>query len=84
MSKAPCEMQTQVHWSLWRGMPELCRMCDKEEVTEIIFGPEDEEDTRFILLPDCNHIVAVEMLDRWMSTDNSDLTGESQEITLKV
>ena len=65
--------------------PKLCRICDKEEVTEIIFGPEDEEDTRFILLPDCNHIVVVEMLDQWMSTDNSDPTGESQEeITLKV
>ena len=64
--------------------PKLCRICDKEEVTEIIFGPEDEEDARFILLPDCNHIVVVEMLDQWMSTDNSDPTGESQEITLKV
>ncbi len=61
----------------------LCRICDKKEVTKIIFGPEDEEDARFILLPDCNHIVVVEMLDQWMSTDNSDPTGESQEITSK-
>ena len=63
--------------------PKVCRICNKEEVTEIIFGPEDEEDARFILLPDCNHIV-MEMLDKWMSTDNSNPTGESQEITLKV
>ena len=64
--------------------PKLCRICNKEEVTDIIFGPEDEENARFIILPDCNHIIVVEMLDKWMSTDNSDPTGESQEITLKV
>ncbi len=52
----------------------LCRFCDNEVVTEIFFGTEDEEDARFILLPDCNHICEVEMLDQWMSTDDSDAT----------
>jgi len=30
--------------------PSLCRICDKEEVCEIFFGTEDEEDARFIQL----------------------------------
>ncbi|XP_064399168.1 NFX1-type zinc finger-containing protein 1-like [Halichondria panicea] len=64
--------------------PKLCRICDEEVVTEIFFGTESEKDARFVLLPDCNHIIVVEMLDQWMSTDNSVHTGESQQIALKV
>ena len=51
--------------------PKLCRTCDKEEVTEVIFGPEDEEDARFIQLKDCGHIVEVSSLDRWMEREKT-------------
>ena len=46
--------------------PSKCRICHKEEVTEILFGDEDEEDTRFVQLEDCGHIFSVDGIDRWM------------------
>ena len=63
--------------------PELCRICDKETVTESLdfWGNEEDDDARFILLPDCNHIIEVRALDQWMSTE---ITSDSQEITLNV
>ena len=47
--------------------PSLCRICDKEEVCEIFFGTEDEEDACFIQLKDCNHIFEITGMDHWMS-----------------
>ena len=64
--------------------PKQCRVCDKDVVTEILFGNEDEKDARFILLPDCKHIIEVEGLDQWMSTESSNDDDESEEVTLKV
>jgi DNA repair exonuclease SbcCD ATPase subunit len=37
-----------------------------EEVTTIFFGPEDEEDARFVQLADCPHLVHAESLDRYV------------------
>ena len=47
--------------------PSLCRICDKEEVCEIFFGTEDEEDACFIQLKDCKHIFEITGMDQWMS-----------------
>ncbi len=60
--------------------PKLCRICDKEEVTEILFGGEDEKDARFVALPDCKplHIIEVSAMDQYMSMKN-----ESEEISVK-
>ena len=47
--------------------PCICRVCavnDGQRITEIFFGTENEEDTRFIKLPDCQHIFPVAELDR--------------------
>ena len=47
--------------------PCICRVCDVndgQQITEIFFGTENEEDTRFIKLPDCQHIFPVAELDR--------------------
>ena len=60
--------------------PSLCRVCDKDEVTEVFFGTEDDEDARFVLLPDCNDIVEVSALSKYLSMEN---TGSVQEITVK-
>ncbi|XP_033625781.1 NFX1-type zinc finger-containing protein 1-like isoform X2 [Asterias rubens] len=51
--------------------PSKCRVCDKAEVTEILFGNEDEADARFVQLQDCKHIVEVTGLDRWMTQVDS-------------
>lgn len=57
-----------------------CRECDKEDVQELLFGSEEEEDARFIQLEDCNDIVEVTGLDRWMKIEGSDST----EVKFKV
>ncbi|EFX71347.1 hypothetical protein DAPPUDRAFT_129702 [Daphnia pulex] len=50
--------------------PPLCRVCDKEKLTEfIMLGNEDEEDAKFVFLPDCGHCIEVEAMDKWMDTD---------------
>ena len=46
----------------------ICPVCSKNDgrdpITELFLGGEDEEDARFIKLPDCGHIFAVSDLDR--------------------
>ena len=56
--------------------PKKCRICNKEEVCEILFGDEDEDDTLFIELQDCGHIIEVKALDNWINTDTSN-SGEN-------
>ena len=48
--------------------PNLCRICDKEAVTETFFGDEDEPDARFVLLEDCNHVLEVKGMDYWIKS----------------
>ncbi|XP_031618979.1 NFX1-type zinc finger-containing protein 1 [Contarinia nasturtii] len=50
-------------------IPRLCRICDKDEVEEIFFGDEDEEDARFIELEDCKHVIEVKGLILWMKAE---------------
>ena len=57
--------------------PSLCRICDKDEVTEIFFGTEDEDGARFIQLKDCQHIFEMSGLDHWMESQKA---AESQLI----
>ncbi len=63
--------------------PKKCRICDKEEVCEIFLGDEDEDDVRFIELQDCDHIIEVKALDKWINTDTS-LTGDSSQVQFKA
>lgn len=46
--------------------PDKCRVCHRDEVTEVFFGTEDEDDARFVQLEDCKHIFEVSGLDHWM------------------
>ena len=70
--------------------PSKCRVCNRDEVCEIFFGSEDEDDARFIELRDCNHIFEVSGLDQWMRTDTSgsqsdpDMPPESNQVLFKV
>lgn len=49
--------------------PKKCRICDKNEVTEIMFGTEDEDDARFVELSDCSHVFEVTGMDRFMDLE---------------
>ncbi|XP_030839842.1 NFX1-type zinc finger-containing protein 1 [Strongylocentrotus purpuratus] len=64
--------------------PKKCRICDKEEVTRILFGDEEDDDARFVELEDCKHVIEVDALDQWMKTDSgSKDTSEATSIKLK-
>ncbi|XP_015379679.1 PREDICTED: NFX1-type zinc finger-containing protein 1-like [Diuraphis noxia] len=56
--------------------PPLCRVCNKAEVTNILFGHEDEPDARFVYLEDCKHTVESKGLEQWINQN-------SEEIALK-
>ncbi|XP_048585567.1 NFX1-type zinc finger-containing protein 1-like isoform X2 [Nematostella vectensis] len=60
--------------------PEKCRICDKDEVTAILFGDEDEPDARFVQLEDCIHIVEVKGMDKWMDQAQD---GDASFVQLK-
>ena len=45
--------------------PKLCRICNKDQLCEIFFGDEDEDDARFIQV-DCGHVFEVKGMDRYM------------------
>ncbi|XP_066288836.1 LOW QUALITY PROTEIN: NFX1-type zinc finger-containing protein 1-like [Branchiostoma lanceolatum] len=53
--------------------PDKCRVCDREELTEIFFGMEDEDDAQFVQLEDCGHVLEVSGLDQWMDTSESNI-----------
>ncbi|KAK3584660.1 hypothetical protein CHS0354_001239 [Potamilus streckersoni] len=60
--------------------PDMCRVCHRNEVTQIFFGSEDEPNARFVQLEDCRHIFEVESLDMWM-----DASGENNgETTIQL
>eukprot|EP00057_Strongylocentrotus_purpuratus_P016844 XP_011671318.1 PREDICTED: NFX1-type zinc finger-containing protein 1-like [Strongylocentrotus purpuratus] len=64
--------------------PKKCRICDKEEVTRILFGDEDDVNARFVELEDCKHVIEADALDQWMKTDSgSKDTSEAISIKLK-
>lgn len=47
--------------------PPLCRICDKEELQTMFLGFEDEEDARYVLLIECNHVIESQGMDIWLS-----------------
>ena len=47
--------------------PSKCRICNQDEVCEIFFGSEDEEDARFIELEECKHVIEVTACDEWIA-----------------
>jgi len=57
--------------------PRLCRICNKDQVTEILFGDEDEPDARFVYLEDCKHIIELKAMDNWIKMTYE--AGNSEE-----
>ncbi|KAG1963351.1 NFX1-type zinc finger-containing protein 1 [Pimephales promelas] len=58
--------------------PKKCRVCNKDEVTEIFFGNEDEPDACFIQLEDCRHLFEAKGMDQYMSLDEDQASGLDQ------
>lgn len=44
----------------------MCRICDVDELTDIFFGTEDDEDARFVLLIDCGHVMEATGMINWL------------------
>lgn len=53
--------------------PKLCRICNHEELTEILFGTEDEEDARFVYLKECGHTLESTGMDTWMQSGSGEI-----------
>ncbi|XP_008190958.1 NFX1-type zinc finger-containing protein 1 isoform X1 [Tribolium castaneum] len=53
--------------------PQKCRICDEDEVTEVFFGFEAEDDARFVLLEDCGHIFENTGLETWLGQDDGEV-----------
>ncbi|XP_030319243.1 NFX1-type zinc finger-containing protein 1 isoform X1 [Calypte anna] len=49
--------------------PKKCLICDREELTQIFFGYEEDPGARFVQLEDCGHIFESQGLDHYMDDD---------------
>ncbi|XP_066939877.1 NFX1-type zinc finger-containing protein 1-like [Macrobrachium rosenbergii] len=48
--------------------PPLCRICNKEELTEFtLLGFEEDADARFVTLEDCGHTIEAQGLEGWLA-----------------
>ncbi|KAK4872927.1 hypothetical protein RN001_014956 [Aquatica leii] len=52
--------------------PPLCRECNYDELTDIFFGDEDEENARFVVLNECGHVFESTGIDTWLEGDEED------------
>ncbi|XP_068120429.1 NFX1-type zinc finger-containing protein 1 [Hyperolius riggenbachi] len=81
----PCEKQLscghQCIGFCGEPCPKKCRECHKDEVTEIFFGFEDEEDACFVQLEDCSHILESSGMDTYMKGQSD--SNEDCAIKLK-
>ncbi|NXF36396.1 ZNFX1 protein, partial [Nyctibius bracteatus] len=50
--------------------PKKCLVCDREELTQIFFGFEEDPDARFVQLEDCGHVFESQGLDHYMDEDD--------------
>ena len=63
--------------------PKKCLVCNKDELTEIFFGHEDEEGARFIELADCGHVFEVKGMDGYIDSQEKEMkTGHSTSIKM--
>lgn len=64
--------------------PSKCRVCDRDEVTAVFFGNEDDPEAAFIQLEDCGHIIEHSAMDIYMEMDDSSRAGEGEEVAIKL
>nr|XP_034329289.1 NFX1-type zinc finger-containing protein 1-like [Crassostrea gigas] len=81
----PCRMQLKcTHPCIGlcgEPCPKKCRICNRDEVTEIFFGTEDEDDARFVELEDCGHIFEVTGLDHYIDNFGK---GDQDDAAIKL
>ncbi|KAG9353375.1 hypothetical protein JZ751_017954 [Albula glossodonta] len=63
--------------------PDKCRICHREQVTEIFFGEEDDPLAFFIQLEDCGHIFESAAMDRYMGM-GSEAQAEDEEQAVRL
>ncbi|XP_042320198.1 NFX1-type zinc finger-containing protein 1 [Sceloporus undulatus] len=63
--------------------PQKCLVCNREELTQIFFGFEDEPGTRFVQLEDCGHVFETQGLDCYMD-DPEEEGAEEQSMAVKL
>ncbi|XP_068451312.1 NFX1-type zinc finger-containing protein 1 [Clinocottus analis] len=63
--------------------PSKCRICNRDEVTEIFFGTEDEPEAFFIQLEDCGHIIEYTAMDQYMGMDANQRASE-EDVGIKL
>ncbi|XP_034531554.1 NFX1-type zinc finger-containing protein 1 isoform X2 [Notolabrus celidotus] len=64
--------------------PSKCRVCDREDVTEIFFGMEDDPEACFIQLEDCGHIIEYSAMDTYMGMDDNQQGDDGGEVAIKL
>uniref|UniRef100_G3NRN1 Zinc finger, NFX1-type containing 1 n=1 Tax=Gasterosteus aculeatus TaxID=69293 RepID=G3NRN1_GASAC len=64
--------------------PGKCRICNRDEVTEIFFGTEDEPEAHFIQLEDCGHLIEYTAMDQYMGMDAGQQAKEGEEVAIKL
>ena len=64
--------------------PSKCRICNRDEVCEIFFGNEDEEDARFIEFEECQHLIEVSACDAWITQDLVADESKSAKVQFKT
>ncbi|XP_028413342.1 NFX1-type zinc finger-containing protein 1-like [Dendronephthya gigantea] len=63
--------------------PNKCLVCNKEELTEIFFGHEDEKGARFLQLVDCGDIFERKGLDQYIDKQDKEMkSGQSTSIQM--
>ncbi|NXV98239.1 ZNFX1 protein, partial [Calonectris borealis] len=50
--------------------PKKCLVCNREDLTQIFFGFEEDPDARFVQLEDCGHVFESQGLDHYMDEDD--------------
>lgn len=53
--------------------PELCRICNYDELTEIFFGIEQDEGARFVYLEECGHTIESTSMDAWIQSNTGQI-----------
>lgn len=64
--------------------PSKCRICHRDDVTEIFFGTENEPDAYFIQLEDCKHIIEYTAMDIYMGMDDNNQANEAEQVAIKL